>query len=308
MCRCRTCLPAPPQRKADSCTTSLRLRATLPMMRKILTLGKPSPCPEDGCSKMIRCRCGLHLDHSVLTGLCSAMYLEAGSPPKVVPSPSPASGLYIKTRGGVIAKVNIPAGCLAFQTGEALEIATEGRLRATPHFVHVGQGGENASNVSRETFALFMQPKVRKCIASSAQPILIVCLGRSSPCEERQRGRHLWKLQQEDLFGALREHHVKVWNSTCDPFRHREIYKNTSSTKSASIIRMKRDHVHGGLCPRLSRRCRRCGSSVDFWPFIVECTRDDTPVVARRATCCRRPVRALVRAVRVRFKGGRKIC
>jgi len=110
--------------------------------------------------------CGLHLDHSLLTGLSSAMYLEAGEPPNVVPSPSPASGLYIKTRGGTTAKVNIPVDCLAFQTGEALEIATDGRLRATPHFVHVGYGG-NAQNVSRETFALFMQPKVEQILAKN---------------------------------------------------------------------------------------------------------------------------------------------
>ncbi|KZV92114.1 Clavaminate synthase-like protein [Exidia glandulosa HHB12029] len=111
--------------------------------------------------------CGMHLDHSVLTGLCSAMYLSEGKPPQVVPSPSPASGLYIKTRGGVLAKANIPVDALAFQTGEALEIATDGRLRATPHFVHVGYGGEKASKTSRETFALFMQPNVTQVLSKS---------------------------------------------------------------------------------------------------------------------------------------------
>ncbi|KAH7104730.1 hypothetical protein BKA62DRAFT_819817 [Auriculariales sp. MPI-PUGE-AT-0066] len=119
--------------------------------------------------------CGLHLDHSVLTGLCSAMYLEAGepgAPPKVVPSPSPASGLYIKTRGGTVAKVNIPVNCLAFQTGEALEIATDGRLRATPHFVHVGYGGDKASVVSRETFALFMQPTVEQILSTKGDEVV----------------------------------------------------------------------------------------------------------------------------------------
>ena len=71
-----------------------------------------------------------------------------------------------------MAKVNIPAQSLAFQTGEALEIATEGRLRATPHFVHVGYGGENASRVSRETFALFMQPKVDQILAKKDDEVV----------------------------------------------------------------------------------------------------------------------------------------
>lgn len=83
-----------------------------------------------------------------------------------VPAPSPASGLYIRARGGALAKVAIPPDCLAFQTGEALEIATAGRLRATPHCVRVG-AGPGAENVSRETFALFMQPDVSQVIGEN---------------------------------------------------------------------------------------------------------------------------------------------
>ncbi|KAH7875634.1 Clavaminate synthase-like protein [Lentinula edodes] len=106
--------------------------------------------------------CGFHLDHSLLTGLCSAMYLEktdSATEPNVVPSPSPSSGLYIRTRGGDLTKVSIPVDSLAFQTGEALEVATGGKLRATPHCVRVG-GSPGVGKVSRETFALFMQPNV----------------------------------------------------------------------------------------------------------------------------------------------------
>lgn len=95
--------------------------------------------------------CGFHLDHSLLTGLCSvrtlltllvpcssrspqAMFIkQTPSGPQAVGSPSPASGLYIKSRGGDLTKVAIPQDCLAFQTGEALELATGRRLRATPH-------------------------------------------------------------------------------------------------------------------------------------------------------------------------------
>ncbi|RDB28359.1 hypothetical protein Hypma_015164 [Hypsizygus marmoreus] len=112
--------------------------------------------------------CGFHLDHSLLTGLCSAMFLEEveGQEPRVIPSPSPASGLYIRARGGDLTKVSIPVDSLAFQTGEALELATGGKLRATPHCVRVGSS-PNAGKISRETFALFMQPDVNQCLSES---------------------------------------------------------------------------------------------------------------------------------------------
>ncbi|KAI5991547.1 Clavaminate synthase-like protein [Pisolithus albus] len=99
--------------------------------------------------------CGFHLDNSLLTGLCA---------PSVVPSPSPESGLYIRTRGGELTKVSIPDDCLAFQTGEALQLVTEGRLRATPHCVRVGGSSER---ISRETFALFMQPDTHQQVSAT---------------------------------------------------------------------------------------------------------------------------------------------
>ncbi|KAM5532185.1 hypothetical protein V8D89_014141 [Ganoderma adspersum] len=121
--------------------------------------------------------CGFHLDHSLLTGLCSvrsslfswlAMYLhkEPTGEPTVVQSPSPTSGLYIRTRGGDLTKVSIPTDCLAFQTGEALELATAGKLRATPHCVRVG-AAPDAEKISRETFALFMQPNVDQQLSAT---------------------------------------------------------------------------------------------------------------------------------------------
>lgn len=88
-----------------------------------------------------------------------AMFLrhrDSGEP-EIVKAPSPTSGLYIRTRGGKLIKVSIPSDCLAFQTGEALEIATDGRLLATPHCVRIGYLSET-DKVSRESFALFMQP------------------------------------------------------------------------------------------------------------------------------------------------------
>ena len=89
------------------------------------------------------------------------MYLREASDGgySIVESPPPDSGLYIRTRGGTLTKVSIPANCLAFQTGEALQVATEGRLRATPHCVRAGiTGSAGTDRISRETFALFMGP------------------------------------------------------------------------------------------------------------------------------------------------------
>ncbi len=60
----------------------------------------------------------------------------------------------------------IPPDCLAFQTGETLELATAGRLRATPHCVRVG-AGDGTEHVSRETFAVFMQPDVNQHISET---------------------------------------------------------------------------------------------------------------------------------------------
>jgi len=48
--------------------------------------------------------------------------------------------------------------------GEVLEIATGGKLLATPHCVAVGGGKET---VSRETFALFMQPNTSQVISAT---------------------------------------------------------------------------------------------------------------------------------------------
>lgn len=97
------------------------------------------------------------------------MYLQDnddGLEPTVVPSPSPASGLYIRTRGDQLCKVTIPVDCLAFQTGEALEVVTGGKLRATPHCVRVDSPG-NGQRISRETFALFMQPDTDQLLSPS---------------------------------------------------------------------------------------------------------------------------------------------
>lgn len=68
-------------------------------------------------------RCGVHIDHSILTALCPAQFLFHPSPchspsgallpPLAIPSPSPQAGLYIKTRSGDTVKASIPYASLS---------------------------------------------------------------------------------------------------------------------------------------------------------------------------------------------------
>jgi isopenicillin N synthase-like dioxygenase len=114
--------------------------------------------------------CGTHLDHDCLTGLTSAMYVdEAAHPPKLNGTfeplaeldspPDRRAGLYIRSRSGDTVKVSIPRDCLAFQTGEALEIITKGKFKAVPHFVRGAAPGKGGA-VARNTLAVFTQPNL----------------------------------------------------------------------------------------------------------------------------------------------------
>ncbi|KAI2295096.1 hypothetical protein LOZ03_001301 [Ophidiomyces ophidiicola] len=115
--------------------------------------------------------CGTHLDHGCLTGLTSAMFVdEAAHPPEAdtsksapIPelptSPDPKAGLYIRSRTGDVVKVNIPKDCLAFQTGEALEVITKGKFKAVPHFVK-GAKTQGPARIARNTLAVFTQPNL----------------------------------------------------------------------------------------------------------------------------------------------------
>mmetsp|Transcript_4737 Transcript_4737/g.10175 ORF Transcript_4737/g.10175 Transcript_4737/m.10175 type:complete len:416 (-) Transcript_4737:140-1387(-) len=97
--------------------------------------------------------CGWHNDHGSLTGLVPALYLDNTG--KIVNCPDPKAGLYCKSRNGELVQAKIPADALAFQVGETMQIHTGGWLQATPHAVRGCKGG----NVSRETFAVFMEPE-----------------------------------------------------------------------------------------------------------------------------------------------------
>lgn len=100
--------------------------------------------------------CGEHVDHSCLTGLTSAMFVDDKEAKILDKSPDPNAGLYIKNRQGNVVKVGIPKDALAFQTGEALESVTNGQFKAVPHFVK----GSETLGVSRNTLAVFCQPSL----------------------------------------------------------------------------------------------------------------------------------------------------
>lgn len=96
--------------------------------------------------------CAWHNDHSCLTGLVPGMYMQEG---ETVPNPDPNSGLFIQSRSSKEpVRASIPPDCCAFQIGESSQILSGGRLRATPHAV----SGSAIAKVSRESFALFLQP------------------------------------------------------------------------------------------------------------------------------------------------------
>lgn len=66
-------------------------------------------------------------------------------------------------------KVDIPSDCLAFQTGEALQLITSGAFKAVPHFVRGPQLAScGARSVARNTLAVFMQPNVDDVIEKSS--------------------------------------------------------------------------------------------------------------------------------------------
>lgn len=95
---------------------------------------------------------GWHNDHGSLTGLVPALYLNKDQ--EVIPNPDPTSGLFIRSRQGELVKVDMPPDHLAFQIGETAQIQSGGVLQATPHAVK----GSGVPGVSRETFAVFMEP------------------------------------------------------------------------------------------------------------------------------------------------------
>ena len=110
--------------------------------------------------------CGWHVDHSLLTVLCPAAYLSAGTGEEVA-CPDGRAGLWVRARGGgatprasgPATRVTIPAGALAVQFGEAAQVLAGGALVAAPHCVRP-PGVATTPPTSRASFALFLQPWV----------------------------------------------------------------------------------------------------------------------------------------------------
>jgi len=99
--------------------------------------------------------CEWHNDHGSLTGLVSAGYFnEDGSEANNLKLTK--TGLYVQNRKGDIIRMAYGPEDLAFQLGETLQIHSGGLLHATPHAVKFMDDAPD--NISRSTFALFMEP------------------------------------------------------------------------------------------------------------------------------------------------------
>lgn len=110
--------------------------------------------------------CGWHNDHGSLTGLLPALYLDVNVN-IVEPASDPKAGLYIKARNGQLVHAKLPPNSIAYQIGETAQIHTGGILKATPHAVR-GCSNSNNNNISRETFAVFMEPEYHSTMSLPA--------------------------------------------------------------------------------------------------------------------------------------------
>lgn len=104
--------------------------------------------------------CGEHVDHSCITGLVSALYRDEQTETTLDRCPDENAGLFIRDRNDTITKVDIPAECLAFQTGSALEEMSRGKFKSVPHLVR----GTTTAGVARNTLAVFCQPNLQEMV------------------------------------------------------------------------------------------------------------------------------------------------
>lgn len=108
--------------------------------------------------------CGFHNDHSSLTGLTVAMYInnQTSNKQSVDYSDSPPdnqSGLLVQLRNqSIVALTHIDPDMLIFQLGETQMIHSGGIVQATPHAVRAPKQSSSQPSTSREAFAVFMGP------------------------------------------------------------------------------------------------------------------------------------------------------
>lgn len=115
--------------------------------------GAPAAAPGADVEGEWSSWCGWHNDHGSLTALVAPLYVREESGERE--APDARAGLYVRSRRGELVRVRIPEDHLAFQIGETAQVHTGGLLQATPHAVR----GSCAAGVSRETFAVFMEPE-----------------------------------------------------------------------------------------------------------------------------------------------------
>lgn len=111
--------------------------------------------------------CGLHRDHGLFTVLCPEVYVKEGV---IVPKPQ-GSGLYITDK-----EISLPCDVLLFQIGEVMEMITNGKMRATEHFVKKAIGG-----FERYAFAFFCDPPSELIIECNDPQTLEIYKDRYTP-------------------------------------------------------------------------------------------------------------------------------
>ncbi|KAH6869326.1 hypothetical protein B0T10DRAFT_467323 [Thelonectria olida] len=79
---------------------------------------------------------------------------------KLLASPDPTGGLYVKSQTGQTVQVKMPRGCIAFQTGEPLEKITRGKFRAVPQSVRGLRASVSDGKIARNILAVVTRPNL----------------------------------------------------------------------------------------------------------------------------------------------------
>ncbi|ODV58036.1 Clavaminate synthase-like protein [Ascoidea rubescens DSM 1968] len=105
--------------------------------------------------------CGEHVDHSCLTALTSAMFVdESEAISNGLENDKDFSGLYIQiSTNKEKLRIDIPRDSLVFQIGSSLQEISCNKFNAVRHCVRTSKSMKNL-NIARNTLAIFMQPNL----------------------------------------------------------------------------------------------------------------------------------------------------